>query len=88
MDEIKKSKVYPKIGGKYKHYKGGSYEVITLAKHTETDETMVVYKSLEFGSIYTRPLSVWEDVVNFKYGTFKDENGVFISAANRFEKID
>ena len=32
--------------GKYQHYKGNFYEVIGVAKHTETMEDFVVYKSL------------------------------------------
>ncbi len=58
-----KSIEYPKIGRAYKHYKGGEYEVITLSKHSETGEDMVVYKSLHFGSVYVRPLNLWFEVV-------------------------
>lgn len=54
---------YPKIGKQYNHYKGGRYEVITLANHTETGEALVIYKSIHFGSIYARPLSLWFDKV-------------------------
>lgn len=38
MEEIKK--------GKYRHFKGGEYEVLHLAKDSETLETLVVYKGL------------------------------------------
>jgi len=56
-------KNYPILGIKYRHYKGGRYIPITLATNTETNETDVVYKSVEFGSVYTRPLKQWfEDV--------------------------
>jgi len=47
--------------GKYQHYKGNFYEVLGVAKHTETMEDFVVYKQLydgsEFpiGSIWARP---------------------------------
>lgn len=54
---------YPEINGIYKHYKGGKYQVITLATHSETSEPMVVYKSLLFGSVYCRPLSIFTDTV-------------------------
>lgn len=53
------TKSYPEIGKTYTHYKGGKYEVISLAKHTETGEDMVVYRSLLFGSVYVRPLDSW-----------------------------
>ena len=48
----------------YKHYKGGLYKVLYLAKHTETEEIMVVYKSL-YGNndIWCRPLSMWNDLI-------------------------
>lgn len=50
---------YPLPNQKYKHYKGGTYEVISLATHTETNEVMVIYKSLNFGSVYVRPYQDW-----------------------------
>jgi hypothetical protein len=48
-------------GERWKHYKGGVYEVITLANHSETKEALVIYKSVPFGSIYARPLHMWEE---------------------------
>jgi len=32
--------------GKYRHYKGGEYEVIAVARHSETLEPMVIYRPL------------------------------------------
>ncbi len=57
-------KEYPLLNRVYKHYKGGTYEVITLAKHSETQEDMVVYKSLLYGSVHVRPLSMWYDLID------------------------
>jgi hypothetical protein len=54
----------PLPGEKYKHYKGGTYEVVSLATHSETNEKVVVYKSINFGSVYVRPLSMWFDVID------------------------
>jgi len=50
--------------GIYRHYKGNRYEVIGLAKHSETLEDMVVYKALqgERGT-WVRPLSMWENLI-------------------------
>jgi hypothetical protein len=50
---------YPKIGGIYKHYKGGIYEFLFMSTHTETGEKLVIYKSLLFGSYHARPLDTW-----------------------------
>lgn len=55
---------YPKVGAQYHHYKGGLYEVLSLATHTETRETMVVYRSINFGTVFVRPLSVWDSPVD------------------------
>jgi len=52
--------------GKYKHYKGNLYEVIGVAKHSETLEEMVVYKALyqpEGENLWVRPEAMFlEDV--------------------------
>lgn len=50
---------YPLPKEIWKHYKGGTYKVIGLANHTETDEILVIYKSLNFGSFHARPFSIW-----------------------------
>ncbi len=50
--------------GKYKHFKGNEYEVIGIAKHSETLEEMVVYKALYGdGDIWVRPVSMWDEEV-------------------------
>lgn len=63
---------YPEIGKTYDHYKGGKYKVLSLATHTETEETMVVYKSLLFGGTYVRPLSIWFDEVTMDDGSKRE----------------
>ena len=57
---------YPVIGIAYRHYKGGLYEVLHLAKHTTTKETLVIYKSILYGSYYARPLQEWFEEVKLE----------------------
>jgi len=60
--------------GKYRHYKGRSYEVIGIARHSETLEEMVIYKALydseEFGkgALWARPKDMFfgKAIVNEK----------------------
>ena len=50
--------------GKYKHYKGKEYEVIGIAKHSETLEELVVYKALYgSGDLWVRPFKMFEEEV-------------------------
>ncbi len=54
---------YPKKGI-YRHFKGMRYELIDVAKHSETLEPMVVYRALYGdGGLWVRPLSMWSEVV-------------------------
>ncbi len=50
--------------GKYRHFKGNEYEVLHIAKNSETLEETVVYKALYGdGDIWVRPLSMWDETV-------------------------
>ena len=50
--------------GRYRHFKGGEYEVVGIARHSETREEMVVYRALYGeGGLWVRPLSMWEEIV-------------------------
>lgn len=56
MDEIKL--------GKYRHFKGNMYEVIGIAKNSETLEETVVYRALYGdGGLWVRPASMWNETV-------------------------
>ena len=58
--------------GKYRHFKGNMYEVIGVAKHSETLEEMVVYRALYGdGSLWVRPASMWKEVVERDGKVFK-----------------
>ncbi len=50
--------------GKYQHYKGNFYEVIGIAKHSETKEELVVYRALNDSSLWARPKSEFLETVN------------------------
>ena len=46
-----------KPGEKYRHFKGTVYEIVTLAKHSETLEELVIYKQGK--NIWARPVSMF-----------------------------
>ena len=50
--------------GLYQHYKGQQYRVLGVAKHSETEEELVVYQALygAFG-LWVRPLSMFTEQV-------------------------
>lgn len=50
--------------GLYRHYKGGLYTVLHTARHSETEEWLVVYRSEAQGTLWVRPLSMWLETVN------------------------
>jgi hypothetical protein len=56
-------KHYPQPGEKWQHYKGGQYEIVCMCNHTDTNEVLVIYKSLSFGGFHARPFSEWHDVI-------------------------
>ncbi len=58
--------------GKYRHFKGNEYEVIGVAKHSETLEELVVYKALygEFG-LWVRPKEMFLETIERNGKTIK-----------------
>lgn len=51
--------------GLYRHYKGRHYQVLYLARHSETEEVLVVYRALygDFG-VWVRPLAMFNETVS------------------------
>lgn len=48
--------------GPYRHFKGGHYEVLGTARHSETEEELVVYRAAD-GSMWVRPLAMFTETV-------------------------
>ena len=60
------------LPGRYRHFKGRDYEVIAVARHSETEEPMVVYRALYGeGGVWVRPASMWNETVERGGQTFK-----------------
>ena len=50
--------------GKYRHFKGNEYELLDVARHSETMEPMVVYRALYGeGGLWVRPAAMWQEQV-------------------------
>lgn len=76
MDEIRP--------GRYRHFKGNEYELLFVAKHSETLEPMVVYKALYGDSgVWVRPASMWEESVVHHGRTYK--RFTYIGSAANFQ---
>lgn len=68
--------------GVYRHFKGNRYEVIGIARHSETDEPMVVYRPLYGkGGLWVRPLQMFA-------GEVDHEKYPDVEQHWRFERID
>lgn len=78
LDKIPEPPVLEK--GRYRHYKGNEYEVIGLAYHTETLDSLVIYKAL----VYKKGAEFWAR----PYSMFFDTITVDGQTVRRFEKID
>ena len=50
--------------GRYRHFKGNRYELLYVARHSETLEPMVVYRALYGeGGVWVRPAAMWNEHV-------------------------
>lgn len=59
------------LGGIYRHYKGKLYRVLYIARHSETEEQLVIYQALygDYG-IWARPFSMFMEDVQMPDGTW------------------
>lgn len=50
--------------GRYRHYKGQHYELLGIARHSETEEELAVYRTL-YGdfSLWVRPLAMFLETI-------------------------
>ncbi len=54
----------PLVPGLYRHYKGGEYEVVGVARHSETLEPLVVYRPLYNASgLWVRPYAMFIETI-------------------------
>lgn len=49
--------------GPYRHFKGGLYEVLGVARHSETQEELVIYRPLGADQLWVRPLSMFTESI-------------------------
>ena len=50
--------------GRYRHFKDNAYEVVGIARHSETEEPMVVYRALYGeGGLWVRPADMWNETI-------------------------
>lgn len=69
------------LPGRYRHFKGNEYEVIGIARHSETEEAMVVYKALYGeGGMWVRPADMWNETV--------ERDGVTYRRFYRLDRIE
>ena len=55
---------YPVRPGRYRHFKGNEYQVLGVARHSETEEEMVVYRALYGeGGLWVRPAAMWLETI-------------------------
>lgn len=55
------------LPGIYRHYKGNEYQVYEIATHSESEESLVIYRPM-YGqrALWARPLSMWSEKVQWQ----------------------
>lgn len=57
--------------GIYRHFKGGEYELLTVARDSETEELLAIYRAVDDPSkIWVRPLEMFTETIESREGSF------------------
>ena len=60
------------LPGHYRHFKGNEYEVIGIARHSEDESPVVVYRALYGdGGLWVRPAEMWNETITRDGVTYK-----------------
>ena len=71
-DEIDNEEIEEITLGKYRHFKGNVYDVIGFAKHSETGEKLVIYRSVENpDEVWARPYKMFAETIGSDGQTVK-----------------
>ena len=78
-------------GGFYQHHKGSIYEVLDIAKHTESLEELVIYRRGELGSpdtIWARPRAMFEETFEVEHQgkKVKADRFLYLGGGSKLEK--
>ncbi len=60
----------PAPGSVWRHYRGHTYMVVGVARHSETLELLVVYRRQDNSELWARPLSMWSEQVGAEVPRF------------------
>jgi hypothetical protein len=66
IEEVAKVETEIVIGGKYCHYKGDEYEIVSVAKHSETLGELVIFKSTSSDDLWAKPKSLFIGIADGK----------------------
>lgn len=61
QEELAGAGIFP--GDRYRHYKGGEYEIVAGAIQEDTLAPVVVYRSIQHGTVWVRTLNNWNEEV-------------------------